>query len=96
MVSEGLSKVVTFELRCEQEAADEDVRKEHSKPRDTSPEALRWVGECEGKKEGTGEHWGKEGRKLRQVTRAWASTYRSVSSMDFFLLTSYCKKMSSL
>lgn len=37
MVSEGLSEVVTFELRCEQEAADEDVRKEHSQPRDTKP-----------------------------------------------------------
>lgn len=38
MIRKGLSEVVSFELRCErEEAADEDVRKEHSKPRDTKP-----------------------------------------------------------
>lgn len=98
MVREDLSEVVTFELRCEhEEAADEDVGKERFKSRDTKPRGPEmgwWMWRKERKHRwalgqgGQGAQTGDD--SLGQHLQA------TVSSMDFFLLTSYCKKMSSL
>lgn len=60
-----------------------------------NPEALRWIGECEGQKEATWWRPGQvEGREIRDVTRAWVSRglQATASSVGFFFLTCYYKK----